>query len=152
MKVAVASDHAGFEFKEKIKKIVQVLGYEVVDYGCYSQAESVDYPDYISKAARSVQAKQTDCAIVCCGTGIGASIVANKIRGIRAALCHNVKTVELCRAHNNANVLAIGGRVTDPMLLEDMIRTYFSTTYEGGRHQIRIDKLHHLEECSDEPK
>ncbi|MBN1157216.1 ribose-5-phosphate isomerase [Candidatus Woesearchaeota archaeon] len=139
-KIIVASDHGGFELKEKIKKFVQGLGYSVDDVGCNS-LDSVDYPDYGIKAAEKV-AKEGCLGILFCGTGLGISIAANKVKGIRAALCHNEFMAEMSRQHNNANVLVMGGRVIGDELAKSIVRKYLETPFPNEeRHRKRIDKI-----------
>lgn len=140
MKVAVGSDHGGFEFKQLILDFLNGLGVEVEDAGCFS-LESVDYPDFADKVCLKVQTKECDRGILVCGTGIGMSISANRHRDIRAALCHEAFTARMSREHNNANVLCLGGRVIGPEIALDIVRTWVETEFAGGRHQRRIDKF-----------
>ncbi len=150
MKVAVASDHAGFELKEFVKKFLEKKGIEVLDFGTHS-TDSVDYPDYIKLASRSVAKGEADFGVVVCGSGVGASIVANKVRGIRCALALNEYLAEMSRRHNNANVLALGGRVVTPDLAERILNAFFSGKFEGGRHERRVRKIAEIEkeECGE---
>lgn len=141
MKIALASDHAGYTLKEEIKAHLQEAGQEVMDCGTTSAEVSVDYPDWGFKAAEAVADHKADKGILFCGTGIGMSIVANKVRGIRAALCHDHFTAAMSRRHNNANVLVIGSRVTGSGLAKDIVDTWLHETFEGGRHEGRIDKI-----------
>ncbi len=141
-KIGIASDHGGYSLKEMIRKNFPEL--DLQDYGTFSE-ESVDYPDYISKLAVDVAAGKLELGIALCGTGIGASIVANKVKGIRAALCHNGYTAGMSRAHNNANVLVMGGRVTGPEIAFQMVRKFLETPFEAGRHEKRIDKISTME-------
>jgi ribose 5-phosphate isomerase B len=139
-KIIMASDHGGFELKEKIKKFVQGLGYSVDDVGCNS-LDSVDYPDFGFKAAEKV-AKEGCLGLLFCGTGIGISITANKVRGIRAALCHNEFMAEMARIHNNANILVLGGRVIGDELAKSIVKKYLETPFpDEERHRKRIDKI-----------
>lgn len=142
MKIAIASDHAGFRLKELIKKNFADIVF--VDYGCYSE-ESADYPDFITKAARAVRDGQADGGIAICGTGIGASITANKIRGIRASLCFNEFMAEMTRRHNNSNVLVLGARIIGEDLAFAIAKKWIESPYDGGRHQRRIDKISAVE-------
>jgi ribose 5-phosphate isomerase B len=143
MKIAIASDHGGFELKEQIKQILQSMNIDFEDFGTGS-TESVDYPDFAEKVAREVQ--HGGRGILCCGTGIGMSISANKFRGIRAALCHDEFTARLSRQHNDANILVLGGRVQlTPENVVAMIQTWIQTEYEGGRHQRRLEKIEQME-------
>ncbi len=139
-KIAVASDHAGFDLKEKIKKLLAARSIEFVDYGTYSQ-ESCDYPDFARKAATAVASGETVCGILCCGSGVGISIVANKVRGVRAALLHEPETAALSRQHNDANVLCMAGRTMDDKLLEPTIDAFLNSEFEGGRHARRVEKI-----------
>jgi ribose 5-phosphate isomerase B len=140
MKVAIASDHAAFDLKEQIKAYLEKKGFEILDFGADS-AQSMDYPDTIKLAARSVSKGESGRAVVLCGSGVGASIVANKIKGIRAALCMDEYTAEYSRRHNNANVLVLPGRRRTMDDISRYLDIWFSTEYEGGRHQTRLDKI-----------
>ena len=137
MKIAIGSDHGGFELKENLKRLITELGHEVKDCGCHS-SESTDYPIYGKAVAELVMAGAVDSGILICGTGIGMSMVANRFPGIRAALCHELFTARMSRAHNDANILCIGARVTGPGLAEEMVKVWLSTPFEGGRHLRRI--------------
>lgn len=143
MKVAIGSDHAGFHLKEHIKTYLKSKAIEVSDFGTHA-LDSVDYPDFAQKVAEDVAKQKTDFGIVVCGTGIGVSIAANKVKGIRAALIYNDETAYLAKAHNNANVIALGGRMTTNEQASQMIETYMKTTFED-RHQKRLDKIHQIE-------
>ena len=139
MKIAIASDHGGYHLKEQIKTILQSLGVDFHDFGT-SSTESVDYPDYAVLVAKEVQ--NGNRGILCCGTGIGMSITANKFKGVRAALCHDVYTAQMSRQHNDANILILGGRVEhSPEEVKAMIHAWLQTEYEGGRHQKRLEKI-----------
>lgn len=141
MKIALASDHAGFEMKEFIKSVLKGRKeIKVEDFGPKNE-ESVDYPDFGKPAAQSVADGENDRAILVCGTGLGMSITANKIRGIRATLCHNEYTAEMARRHNNSNVLVVGGRVLSQGEVEQIVKVWLETGFEGGRHQRRLDKI-----------
>ncbi|OGF58363.1 MAG: ribose 5-phosphate isomerase B [Candidatus Fischerbacteria bacterium RBG_13_37_8] len=142
MKVALASDHAGYKLKERIKAYLGKCNTIFVeDYGTFS-TDSVDYPDYGSKAAIAVQEGSADRAILVCKTGIGMSIIANKFRTIRAALCHDKETILMSRKHNNANVLVLGAYLfEDSPEVNELITLWLKTEFEGGRHQRRVDKL-----------
>ncbi len=148
MKIALACDHGGFHLKEVIKSFLEELSIEYVDYGTYSE-ESVDYPDFAYRAAKAIMGGEADRGIFICGTGIGISIAANKVRGIRAALCYNVYAAEMSRRHNNANVLCLGGRVLGTELAKRIVKAWLETPFEGGRHKRRIDKISKIEndEC-----
>jgi len=142
-KVALASDHGGYQLKLEIIEYLKTKGYETVDLGTDSE-ESVDYPEYGAKAAQAIINNDADCGIIMCGSGIGISISANKFKGIRAALCFDTYTAKMCREHNDANIMAIGGRITTIDRAEDMVDLFLETEFEGGRHQRRIDKLDQL--------
>jgi len=144
MKIAIASDHAGFELKEKIKKFLDDLGYEYKDFGTDSN-ESVDYPDYALKVAENVAKKEYDRGILICGSGIGMCMTANKVPGIRAALCHNVETAKLSREHNDANVLTFGSRMIDEKTAKDMVKVWLKTEFLGDRHLRRVNKMKDIE-------
>jgi ribose 5-phosphate isomerase B len=143
-RIAIGSDHAGFLVKEAIRKYLQAAGYVVNDQGTSSE-ESVDYPDYGKAVGERVVSKQADLGIAVCGSGIGISIAANKVPGVRAALAHDVITARLAREHNDANVLALGGRIVTPEIAVEMVQTFLSTAYLGGRHQRRVDKIAQIE-------
>ncbi len=143
-RIAIGSDHAGFLVKEAIRKYLQAAGYAVDDQGTSSE-ESVDYPDYGKAVGERVASKQADFGIAVCGSGIGISIAANKVPGIRAALAHDVTTARLAREHNDANVLALGGRIVTAEAAVEMVQTFLTTTYLGGRHQRRLDKITQIE-------
>lgn len=143
-RIAIGSDHAGFPVKEAIRKYLEAAGYAVDDQGTSSEA-SVDYPDYGKAVGERVASKQADLGIAVCGSGIGISIAANKVPGIRAALAHDVLTARLAREHNDANVLALGGRIVTPAAAVEMVQTFLDTAYAGGRHQRRLDKITAIE-------
>lgn len=143
MKIAVASDHAGYELKEEVKKHLQEKGIEVLDLGTDSN-ESVDYPIFGQKCARAVTEGQADRGVVCCGTGIGISMAANKVKGARCALCTDVAMAEMTRKHNDANMLAMGARTTDKDTALSMVDVWLETEFEGGRHQRRVDILNEM--------
>jgi ribose 5-phosphate isomerase B len=144
-RIVIGSDHAGFPVKETIRKYLEAAGYPVEDQGTCSE-ESVDYPDYGKAVGERVASKQADLGIAVCGSGIGISIAANKVPSIRAALAHDVTTARLAREHNNANVLALGGRIVTPEAAIEMVQTFLTTAYLGGRHQRRLDKIAAIEE------
>ena len=139
-KIAVASDHGGFALKETIKTHLIERGYEVSDLGTHSE-ESVDYPVYGKACAEAVASGEAELGVVCCGTGIGISIAANKVKGIRCGLCTSVEMAHLTKQHNNANMIALGGRTTEPELAIAIVDEWLDTEFEGGRHQRRIDML-----------
>src|SRR5881398_1535506 len=144
-RIAIGSDHAGFSVKEIIRKYLESAGYAVSDLGTSSE-ESVDYPDFGKAVAERVISKQADLGIAVCGSGIGISIAANKVVGIRAALAHDVNTARLAREHNDANVLALGGRIVTGEAGIEMVQAFLTTAYLGCRHQRRLDKIAQMEE------
>ncbi|UOB20305.1 ribose 5-phosphate isomerase B [Macrococcus armenti] len=147
MKVAIACDHGGFQYKEKIVELLTSQNIEYVDFGPKDES-SVDYPDYAKPVAESVASGECDRGILICGTGIGMSIAANKVPGIRCALVHDVFTAQVTREHNNSNVLAMGQRVIGEGLMLLIVKTWLNAEFEGGRHQRRIDKVAALESCN----
>ncbi len=140
LKVAVGSDHGGFEYKESIIKFLQSKNIDCIDIGTYSK-DSCDYPVIAKKLCEKILSGEADRGILICGTGIGMSIAANKIKGIRAALCHDTFSARATRAHNNSNVLCMGERVIGECLALDIVDMWLKTDFEGGRHQKRIDML-----------
>ena len=144
MKIALGSDHAGFDLKEQVRKWLEAWSIPVQDFGCRS-LESVDYTDYAIPAVSAVTSGECDRAILVCGTGIGMSIVANKFPGIRASLCHDLFSAKATREHNDSNVLCMGSRVIGVGLAEEIVRTWLATAFAGGRHQRRLDKITALE-------
>ena len=140
LRVAVGSDHGGYKAKELLKSYLGSLGYRVVDVGCHFQ-ESVDYPDFAQAVARKVAGGDCERGIMIDGAGIGSSMVCNKVRGIRAALCYDLKTVVNSREHNNANVLTLGGPLHTPDELCRMAKVWLETRFAGGRHWPRINKM-----------
>lgn len=140
--IILGSDHAGFDLKEYIKEYLKKLKIEYEDYGTYS-SDSVDYPDIALKVAKKVANKNK--GILICGTGIGMSIVANKIKGVRAALCHNEYEAEMSRAHNDSNILVLGGRILSPELAKKIVKKWLDTKFEGNRHKRRLDKIKEIE-------
>ena len=144
MKVAIGADHAGFAAKEELKAVVRALGHTVTDKGPTSDA-SCDYPDYAAEVARAVSAGEADCGVLICGTGIGMSIAANKVPGVRAALVSDEKTAELSRQHNDANVFCAGARTLSLPRIAEILKVWLATPFEGGRHQRRLDKISGLD-------
>jgi len=138
--IAIASDHAGFEYKDVLKRQLTEWGFEVLDLGTDSTA-SVDYPDFGRRLAKAVAEGKVRRGVVVCGTGIGISIAANREPAVRAALCHDVTSARLARAHNDANVLALGARTTGIEVARETLRAFLDTAFEGGRHQGRVAKL-----------
>ena len=140
MKIALASDHAGYEYKQLIARRLTELGHEVLDYGTHS-ADPVDYPDFIFPAAAAVARGKCERGIVLGGSGNGEAMAANRLIGVRCALCWSVETAQLARAHNDANVISIGARTVDAQTALQMVETWLDTPFAGGRHQRRIAKL-----------
>lgn len=138
--IALGCDHGGINLKNAIVEYLKDNDIEFIDYGCYT-TESVDYPEYAKKVAISIQEGKADKGILCCGTGIGISIAANKYKGIRAALCTNEFMAEMTRRHNNANILCMGGRVINEKTALNLTKVFLNTEFEGGRHQKRIDMI-----------
>ena len=139
-KIGVGSDHAGVNLKNKIAEFLKEKGYEVTDYGTNSTA-SCDYPVYAKAVAKSDANGENERGIICCGSGIGVSIAANKVKGVRAVLAHEPYSAMLSRLHNDANVLCLGERITGESLALDIVETWLHSEYEGGRHQRRVDML-----------
>ncbi len=145
MKIAIGSDHAGYDEKEMIKQQLDQMGIQYEDLGTNSASESVDYPEFAARVGHAVVSGEANCGILICGTGIGVSIAANKIDGVRAALAWNKDTAELAREHNNANILAVGARTTSPEAIKEIVQTFLTTDFAGGRHERRIEKIAELE-------
>ncbi len=139
-KVALASDHAGFQLKELVKSHLNSRGLQSVDLGTDSE-KSVDYPNFAHKLAETLIKGEADLGVLVCGSGLGMSMTANRYRGIRAALCHDHFTASASRRHNNANVLVMGGRVLGPDLAKEILDTWLDTPFEGGRHLARLEKI-----------
>lgn len=148
MKIAVGSDHRGFEAKEQIKAIAVELGHECIDFGT-NDNNPVDYPDPAYLAAMALSKKQADRAILVCATGIGMSIAANKINGIRAALCHDELSAQISRDHNDSNVLCLSGDQVGEVLLRKIVEVWLNTEFSGGRHERRVRKIKAIEEGKD---
>lgn len=144
MAVVIGSDHGGFALKEVLMAHLKEKGLEVIDVGCYDTA-SVDYPDIAEKACREVVEGRCDWGILVCGTGIGISMAANKVKGIRCALVSEAYSAEMTKRHNNANMIALGGRVTGPDLAKHIVDAYINAEFEGGRHEMRVNKISALE-------
>ena len=145
MKIAVGSDHRGFEAKEQIKAIISELGHECIDVGT-NDSNPIDYPDTAYLAAKAVSEKEAERAILVCATGIGMSMAANKVHGVRAAVCHDELNARISRDHNDSNVLCISGDQTGDVLLRKIVEVWLTTGFSGGRHQRRVDKIHAIEE------
>jgi ribose 5-phosphate isomerase B len=144
MKIAIGSDHAGFALKERIREALTAKGHEVKDFGTDSP-DSIDYPDFAAPVAKAVSGGDVERGVLVCYTGVGMSIAANKVRGVRAALGTNSEEVGLTRRHNDANVLTIGARYTDEATANELVDVFLSTDFEGGRHQRRVSKMMALE-------
>ncbi len=144
MKIALGSDHAGLPLKEHVKRLLLEWGHQVRDYGTDS-ADPVDYPDFVVPAARAVAGGEAERGIVFGGSGNGEAMAANKVAGVRAALCHDVTTARLARQHNDANVLALGARIIGTEVVADIVRVFLDTAFDGGRHARRVEKLRALE-------
>lgn len=144
MKIAIASDHGGYELKEHIKKLLDDMGIGYQDFGT-DNSESVDYPDYALLVAKKVANKEVDRGILICGTGVGMSITANKVNGIRAALVHDAFTAKATRQHNDSNILCLGARNTGINVAEEIAKIWLSEEYEGGRHIKRLTKIEEIE-------
>lgn len=140
MKIAIGADHGGFKLKAEIVKLLTEEGFEFKDFGTFSE-ESVDYPDIALEVARTVQSGEFQRGILICGTGIGIGIAANKLRGIRAALCHDTFSARAAREHNDANILTMGERVIGPGLARDIVRVWLGAEFAGGRHARRVEKI-----------
>lgn len=150
MKIALGSDHRGYAAKACIRDLLTEMGEEVVDFGTDS-SKSMDYPDPAFAAANAVQGGKCDVGVLFCGSGIGMSITANKLHGIRAALCHDELTAEMARRHNNANVLCLPADLVGESLMRRIVEVWLKTQFEGGRHQRRIDKIADIESKQCEP-
>lgn len=144
MRIAIASDHAGYALKEELKRFVEDLGHEVQDFGTYTP-DPVDYPDFVVPAAEAVARGECDLGIVLGGSGNGEAMAANKVPGVRCAVCWESYTARMARAHNDANVLSLGARVIGPELAREIVRTWLEARYEGGRHDRRLAKIRAVE-------
>ncbi|MGE5674889.1 MAG: ribose 5-phosphate isomerase B [Mycobacterium leprae] len=145
MRVAIGCDHGGLDLKPVVVEVLKELNLEYEDLGTYDR-NSVDYPDFAAKVADAIRSGQCQQGILICGTGIGMSISANKIPGIRAALCNEIFSAQMARMHNDANILCMGARVVGPSVAQEIVKAYFSTSFEGGRHSRRVAKIGALEE------
>ncbi len=146
MKIYIGADHRGFEFKKKIKEILTALKYKIIDVGTFDEEESCDYPIFAYKVATKVAKSKTDRGILVCMSGIGQTIAANKVKGAYAALCYNAKAAELSRLHNNANVLVLSAKFTKTSALKGILERWLKTSFEGGRHQKRLDLIKKIEQ------
>lgn len=140
MNIAIGSDHAGFELKSKIIEVLKEMGNIVEDFGCFS-TDSVDYPDFAHAVCTSITSKQNEMGVLICGSGNGISMAANKHKGIRAALSWTTEIAELARLHNDANIVSLPARFIDETTAKDIVKIFFNTSFEGGRHQTRVDKI-----------
>jgi ribose 5-phosphate isomerase B len=147
MKIAIASDHAGYSQKEALKPLLRDLGLEFRDLGTESEV-SVDYPDYAARVAMAVANGEVDQGVLVCGSGTGMAITANKVPGVRAAVAWSEETARLARQHNDANILALGARTTPPAEIPNIVKTWFSTAFEGGRHADRVEKISRVEKAA----
>ncbi|MBO8172022.1 MAG: ribose 5-phosphate isomerase B [Bacillaceae bacterium] len=146
MKIALGADHGGYQLKEEIKQALEGMdGIEIEDFGCDCD-QSVDYPDYALPVAEKVASGECDRGILICGTGIGMSIAANKVKGIRCALVHDCFTAKATREHNDSNILAMGARVIGPGLAQEIVKIWLGAEFEGGRHERRIEKIRQIEQ------
>lgn len=145
MKIAIGNDHTAVEMKQMITAYLEELGHEVVNYGTDS-SESCHYPIYGEKVARAVVAGEADCGILICGTGVGISLAANKVKGIRAAVCSEPVTAALVKQHNNANILSFGARIVGDEMAKAIVKSYLDAEFMGGRHQTRVDMIMEIEE------
>lgn len=145
MKIAIGNDHAATDLKFVIMDYLKELGHEVVNFGT-DGTESCHYTEFGEKVGRAVAGGEADCGILICGTGVGISIAANKVKGVRAAVCSDATTARLVKEHNNANILAFGARIVGTELAKDIVKAYLDAEFLGGRHQIRIDLIHEIEE------
>lgn len=149
MRIALASDHAGYAEKERLKMVLMEIGIEFDDLGPSSD-ESVDYPDYARQVAEQVAGGYVEQGLLVCGSGAGMAITANKVRGVRAAVAWSVETARLARQHNDANILALGARTTPPAEIPKIVRAWFSTDFEGGRHATRVAKISEVERATND--
>ncbi|MBF0559499.1 MAG: ribose 5-phosphate isomerase B [Nitrospirae bacterium] len=145
MRVAIGSDHAGLEMKNEVMAVLKEMGHESQDFGT-DRPQSVDYPDFGEKVSDAVSRGVVERGVLICGTGIGMSIVANKFRNIRAALCNDLFSAKMSRLHNDSNILVLGGRVIGKDLAKEIVKTWMSTPFEGGRHENRLLKIRLIEE------
>lgn len=144
MKIGIGNDHAAVEMKMQIREYLESLGHEVVNYGV-DTTERCNYPEIGEKVGRAVAAGEVECAVLICGTGVGISIAANKVHGVRAAVCSDITTAHLVKEHNNANIIAFGARIVGIETAKDIVRAYLDAKFLGGRHQTRIDMISDIE-------
>ena len=144
MKIGIGNDHAAVEMKMQIREYLESLGHEVVNYGV-DTTERCNYPEIGEKVGRAVAAGEVECAVLICGTGVGISIAANKVHGVRAAVCSEITTAHLVKEHNNANIIAFGARIVGIETAKDIVKAYLDAKFLGGRHQTRIDMISDIE-------
>ena len=144
MKIGIGNDHAAVEMKMQIREYLESLGHEVVNYGV-DTTERCNYPEIGEKVGRAVAAGEVECAVLICGTGVGISIAANKVHGVRAAVCSDITTAHLVKEHNNANIIAFGARIVGIETAKDIVKAYLDAKFLGGRHQTRMDKISDME-------
>ena len=144
MKIGIGNDHSAFALKQTVKAYLESQGHEVIDYGAYS-AERSNYPEFGEKVARAIQRGEVERGVLICGTGVGISIAANKVKGIRAAVCSEPVTASFVRRHNDAQIIAFGARIVGEEMAKAILDAYFSASFEGGRHQMRIDMITDIE-------
>jgi ribose 5-phosphate isomerase B len=144
MKIAIGNDHSAVEMKNVISEYVRGMGHEVVNFGTDSE-ESCNYPEYGEKVGRAVASGEYDCGILICGTGVGISLAANKVNGVRAAVCSDTTTAHLVKEHNNANIIAFGARIVGQELAKDIVKAYLEAEFQGGRHATRVDMIMEIE-------
>lgn len=144
MKIIIGNDHAAPEMKKEIVKYLEELGHEVINFGV-DTTDSCNYPEIGEKVGRAVVSGEGDCGVLICGTGVGISIAANKVKGVRAAVCSDTATARLVKQHNNANIIAFGARIVGIEAAKDIVKAYLEAEFEGGRHQTRIDMIHDIE-------
>lgn len=147
MKISIGSDHAGFELKQELAEHLRSRGHEVTDYGAYSK-ESVDYPLFAHSVAQDVAGGKADFGVLVCWTGVGISIAANKVPGVRAVNCFNIEMAKLCRQHNNGNIITFGQKFIAPGYAKDMLDAFLTTGFEGGRHERRVGQIETLDACA----
>lgn len=145
MRIAIGNDHAATELKFVIADYLKELGHEVINFGT-DGTESCNYPEYGERVGHAVADGEVDCGVLICGTGVGISIAANKVKGVRAAVCSDCATARLVKEHNNANIIAFGARIVGAELAKDIVKAYLEAEFLGGRHQTRIDMIHEIEE------
>ena len=144
MKIGIGNDHAAVEMKMQIREYLESLGHEVVNYGV-DTTERCNYPEIGEKVGRAIAAGEVECAVLICGTGVGISIAANKVHGVRAAVCSDITTAHLVKEHNNANIIAFGARIVGIETAKDIVKAYLDAKFLGGRHQTRIDMISDIE-------